>query len=406
MKMKAHQFILALSVSFFSHSILSQSKVVVIPLFGDDTSAQWRGGWAVDTMYEQSDIVEFDGSSYFALIGHTATLANIPPSDAEWDLVAAAGANGATGDQGNQGIQGERGEKGEQGLPGVQGPQGDKGDQGLPGVQGPQGDKGDQGLPGVQGPQGSKGDQGVPGVQGPQGDKGDQGVPGVQGVQGPQGVKGDQGELGIAPSNLFSWYGDVASSSSPENTPILVVPEGSTFLLTQVIGNMPTSDRFHVYEDSLEKIQVSGDSGYEFLRGIPFSSNTTVSLKRVNSSQLNTRPLIVIGYFVDDSQPTQAFSWAGTVTRSGTPSASTVISVPAGKAFVLYQVLGSSRNDDLVTWYGNSTVRFITSTLNLTINDGIVFSSGDVVSVTIKNNSVGGVLPVMVLGSIIDLPEP
>ena len=127
MKMKAHQFILALSVSFFSHSILSQSKVVVIPLFGDDTSAQWRGGWAVDTMYEQSDIVEFDGSSYFALIGHTATLANIPPSDAEWDLVAAAGANGATGDQGNQGIQGERGEKGEQGLPGVQGPQGDKG---------------------------------------------------------------------------------------------------------------------------------------------------------------------------------------------------------------------------------------------------------------------------------------
>jgi len=95
----------------------NNNRVVVIPLFGDEST--WQGAWEVDTQYSTADIVGFDGSSYIAVRSHTASLANIPPDTEFWEIVAASGATGATGAQGPQGLPG---------LTGPQGPAGPSGD--------------------------------------------------------------------------------------------------------------------------------------------------------------------------------------------------------------------------------------------------------------------------------------
>jgi hypothetical protein len=113
-----------------------KTRVVVVPLFGDDAASKWRGEWGDSISYQTGDIIEFDGSSYIALINHTSSLASIPPSDLEWDIVAASGADGF---RGRQGVRGVTGEQGEQGNPGNQGEQGNPGNQGEQGDPGPEG---------------------------------------------------------------------------------------------------------------------------------------------------------------------------------------------------------------------------------------------------------------------------
>jgi len=193
-----------LAVTFTSNAQQQyQNRVVVIPLFGDEST--WQGPWAVDTQYKVSDIVEEGGSSYIALKAHAASLANIPPDAEFWELVAASGANGAVGAQGPQGIPGNNG------TDGAQGPQGLTGLQGLPGIKGDDGARGPQGLPGndgAQGPQGLMGPQGLPGNNGTDGAQGPQGLPGNNGADGAQGLTGPVGPTGPAGPAGGGAFGD------------------------------------------------------------------------------------------------------------------------------------------------------------------------------------------------------
>lgn len=127
------------------------TRVVVVPLWSE--GATWKGPWAENVVYERSDIVEEAGSSYIAISSHTSALANIPPS-AEWQLLAASGADGDPGPQGGAGPKGDKGDTGDTGPQGVAGPKGDSGPAGLTGPPGPQGEQGEQG---------EKGDKGDPG---------------------------------------------------------------------------------------------------------------------------------------------------------------------------------------------------------------------------------------------------
>lgn len=72
----------------------SQNKVVVIPLLGDGST--WRGPWQADINYSRSDIVEREGSSYIVTANHRSSIANQPPNDSFWDLVAASGSGQLT----------------------------------------------------------------------------------------------------------------------------------------------------------------------------------------------------------------------------------------------------------------------------------------------------------------------
>ena len=142
-----------------------QVKVVVIPLFGDDAASKWRGLWVTDTAYKKSEIIEFDGSSYIAVLDHWSALSNIPPEAGLWDLVAASGANGAAGNQGDKGedstVAGPKGEPGADSM--VAGPKGDTGNSGAASmVAGPKGDTGNAGAAStVAGPKGDTGEQGT-----------------------------------------------------------------------------------------------------------------------------------------------------------------------------------------------------------------------------------------------------
>lgn len=124
----------------------------------------FEGPWNAGTPYDPSDVVTYEGQTWFALetnLNQTPGGVNTcgAGSDSCWSLLAAIGA---------------------------QGPQGEIGPVGPTGPQGPQGD------PGPQGPQGPQG------ATGPQGPQGPQGVPGPQGPQGPQGPEGPQGPAGSA----------------------------------------------------------------------------------------------------------------------------------------------------------------------------------------------------------------
>jgi len=115
--------------------------VVVVPMFGDDAAAKWLGLWTDNTAYQKGDIVRFDGSSYIALINHTAGVNNTPElDDTTWGMVASVG---------DQGLEGDQGPKGDTGSQGMIGPVGAQGPQGIQGAKGDKGDRGVAGDPGL-----------------------------------------------------------------------------------------------------------------------------------------------------------------------------------------------------------------------------------------------------------------
>lgn len=134
----------------------------------------WQGPWEAGTVYVSGDMVEYQGSSYYA-DGNPVT--GIAPPGSNWDLLA------QKGDRGDQGIQGEDG---------AIGPEGPQGDQGIQGTQGEQGVKGDTGDTGP------KGDTGNTGDTGQKGDKGDTGDTGAAG-----GGVDLQGSATVAELNLI-----------------------------------------------------------------------------------------------------------------------------------------------------------------------------------------------------------
>jgi hypothetical protein len=112
----------------------------VIPV----TSMTFKGDWDVDTVYNAKDVVCFNGSSWFSLVGKNQ--GNAPDvSAAYWTLVARKGDTGAAGPTG---LQGPAGPAGTQGNTGAAGPAGPQGDTGAAGPQGPVGPQGPQGPPG------------------------------------------------------------------------------------------------------------------------------------------------------------------------------------------------------------------------------------------------------------------
>jgi hypothetical protein len=164
--------LLALFIFVCVTSAYGQTKVVVIPMFGDDAASKWRGAWVDETAYKKSDIIEFDGSSYIAVSDHQSSLLNIPPADGLWNVVAASGANGAAGSIGNTGAKGEPGAAGAAGSIGNTGAKGEPGAAGAVGGIGNTGAKGEPGAAGAVGGIGNtgvKGEPGIPGMTGPQG---------------------------------------------------------------------------------------------------------------------------------------------------------------------------------------------------------------------------------------------
>ena len=119
-------------------------QVVVIPLgktINIQASINWMGEWQETTDYLEGDAVQYQGSTYLCLLQHTSDSSNYPPN-ANWDLLAEAGAAGTageTGEQGPPGLQGATGLTGSTGLQGQQGIQGPTGATGATGEQGPPG---------------------------------------------------------------------------------------------------------------------------------------------------------------------------------------------------------------------------------------------------------------------------
>jgi len=67
---------------------------------GADGDITWEGAWDSGTTYTANQAVEYDGSSYVCILGHTN---QTPPNATYWELMAQKGATGATG--GSSGIQ-------------------------------------------------------------------------------------------------------------------------------------------------------------------------------------------------------------------------------------------------------------------------------------------------------------
>jgi hypothetical protein len=77
---------------------------------------RWRGDWSDTDTYEPGDAVQFEGSSYVALLTNNAVT---PQQDSkEWGLLAAQGAQGPQGPRGAQGVQGPQGPAGPKGATG------------------------------------------------------------------------------------------------------------------------------------------------------------------------------------------------------------------------------------------------------------------------------------------------
>ena len=148
-------------MTLFISEMHAEDRVVVIPLGADvniEAPIKWQGEWEEGASYKTGDGLQYNGSSYICLQGHTASTSNSPPSDSFWSLMATKGDKGDEGAIGPQGIPGPIGATGPQGIPG---PVGATGPQGVPG---PVGATGPQGIPG---PVGATGPQGI---QGPAGD--------------------------------------------------------------------------------------------------------------------------------------------------------------------------------------------------------------------------------------------
>ena len=52
---------------------------------------RWMGVWAAGKDYQKYDAVQYGGSSYIALLAHTSSTANKPPSLSTWNLMASKG---------------------------------------------------------------------------------------------------------------------------------------------------------------------------------------------------------------------------------------------------------------------------------------------------------------------------
>jgi len=92
----------------------------------------WLGDWLEATVYAPDDGVQFEGSSWVALLKNTASKPGT--RNANWSLLAQEGEAGPQGPTGAQGLPGPQGAQGAQGDAGETGPQGPAGPAGPPGA--------------------------------------------------------------------------------------------------------------------------------------------------------------------------------------------------------------------------------------------------------------------------------
>jgi hypothetical protein len=138
--------------------------------------------------YEVDDAVTDGGSLWIALAPNVASQPST--TNANWQLIAAAGMAGA---------------------PGPQGPAGAQGPQGSAGAQGPQGQIGQTGAVGPQGPTGTTGPTGPQGPQGPPGTL----PPGLVDVTSAQTISGAKSFTNTIVASNSSGPALIASGSSP-----------------------------------------------------------------------------------------------------------------------------------------------------------------------------------------------
>ena len=130
----------------------------------------YQGKWNASAVYNATDAVAFNGSTYISLVGTNA--GNQPDtSPNQWSLIAAAGAAGIPGPGGATGAPGAAGPAGPVGLTGATGPQGPptSGQHRSCGFHRPCGPAGPVGPAGPAGLIGPQGIQGIPGPAGPSG---------------------------------------------------------------------------------------------------------------------------------------------------------------------------------------------------------------------------------------------
>jgi hypothetical protein len=181
-------------------------------------SGTFKGAWSSTTVYSAKDIVFYNGSSWFSLLGQNQNKAP-DANPTYWTMLAQKGDTGATGATGTTGPQGPKGDTGAQGLTGPTG------------AAGPQGPKGDTGAAGTQGPQGLTGATGVTGPAGPTGAPGAQGVNGAQGAVGPQGPEGPEGPAGagLNPLQIATLRRYSTSETGPDSHDVGTYPYGIAF---------------------------------------------------------------------------------------------------------------------------------------------------------------------------------
>ncbi|MHC1730016.1 MAG: hypothetical protein AB9866_29135 [Syntrophobacteraceae bacterium] len=99
------------------------------------TSMTFKGDWNSSKTYAAHDVVFYNGSSWFSLVG--SNKGNVPDAAAgKWTMLA------QKGDRGVQGPQGIPGAAGAVGAVGPEGPRGSRGATGATGAQGPEGTQG------------------------------------------------------------------------------------------------------------------------------------------------------------------------------------------------------------------------------------------------------------------------
>ena len=85
----------------------------------------WEGSWQNGVTYARLDLVEYQGSTYIAILDTTGTQA--PTNTTHWSLFASGGQVGPVGPQGPQGLEGPQGPEGPTGPAGPQGLEGSPG---------------------------------------------------------------------------------------------------------------------------------------------------------------------------------------------------------------------------------------------------------------------------------------
>ncbi len=191
----------SITIAFAYPAFSSDDGIFVIPV----VSMNFRGNWNANTTYNAKDVVFYNGSSWFSMVGPNH--GNIPDVySTAWTLVA------QKGDKGDAGAGGPKGDTGATGATGPAGPTGPKGDTGATGA---------TGAAGPAGPTGPKGDTGATGAAGA---NGLDGKTVLYGTGAPSSSIGNNGDFYIAADTHYV-YGPKASGTWPSGTS-LVGPQG------------------------------------------------------------------------------------------------------------------------------------------------------------------------------------